>query len=174
MSKIIFIIGGARSGKSQFAIKLAKERFKKVAFIATSVVTDKEMKKRIARHKKMRPANWQTFEEVYDFIPLFKKIGSKFDLIIIDCLTLFISNLVLKEEKEYIIKNKIKRTIAFLKKIKSQAIIVSNEIGSGIVPRNHLARRFRDLAGSINQMVAEKADEVFFMISGLPLKIKGG
>lgn len=172
MGKIIFILGGARSGKSRFAIKLAKERAKKVAFIATCQPKDLEMKKRINIHKKARPRNWQSFEEPEDLSLLLKRIGSKFEVIVIDCLTLWVSNLLIKGLKEYLIKNKVNKMLAILRRIRGKSIIVSNEVGLGIVPENKLARDFRDIAGRINQIIAEKSDEVFFLVSGIPLRIK--
>lgn len=170
MSKIIFIIGGARSGKSRHALKLANG--KKIAFIATCQPLDKEMKKRIALHKKARPLNWQTFEEFHDIPALLKKIGNKFDVILIDCLTLLITNLLLKKYNSGEIENEIKKILSVLKTIKAKSIIVSNELGLGIVPRNKLAREFRDIAGRVNQIAASGSDQVFFMIAGIPLKIK--
>ena len=172
MGKIIFILGGARSGKSQYAVKLAKEKAKKVAFIATCLPKDLEMKRRITLHKKIRPLYWQTFEEPQDIPLLLKKIGSQFEVIIIDCLTLWVSDFLLRGLKEEIIEDKVNKMLTVLKEIKSKSIIVSNETGLGVVPENKLARDFRDIAGRINQIVASKSDEVFFMFSGIPLKIK--
>lgn len=172
MAKIIFILGGARSGKSTYALELAKKEKKKVAFIATCQALDKEMTQRIKFHKKTRSKNWQTFEEPIDPTSLLKKIGLKFDVIVIDCLTLMISNLVLKGFKENTIKGKISKMLSVLKKIRAQSIIVSNEVGLGIVPQNKLARIFRDIAGRINQLVADKSDSVFFVVSGIPWRIK--
>lgn len=171
MGKVTFILGGSRSGKSSYALELAK-KYKRVAFIATCQPKDLEMKRRIRLHKKLRPAYWQTFEEFQDIPALLKKIGLKFDLIIIDCLTLWVSNLLLEGLKETAIEDKAKRMAILLKKSKSQSIIVSNEVGLGIVPQNKLSRNFRDIAGRVNQIVAENSDAVFFMFSGIPLKIK--
>lgn len=172
MGKITFILGGVRSGKSQMAIKMAKKKNGKVAFIATCVPMDKEMKKRVSMHRKARPAHWQTFEEPEDIHSLLRKIDNKFDIIIIDCLTILVSNMLLKNLKDKDIEEKINQTMFALKRNKAEAIIVSNEVGMGIVPDNKLAREFRDIAGKINQITAKKSDEVFFMISGLPLSIK--
>lgn len=172
MGNITFILGGARSGKSRFAIKLAKERAKRVAFIASCQPKDLEMNKRIMLHKKARPVHWQTFEEPQDILPLLKKIGDKFELILMDCLTLFISNLLLKNFKEAAIEDEVNQILSMLKKIKAKSIIISNEVGLGIVPDNKLARDFRDIAGRINQLVAAKSDEVIFMAAGIPLKLK--
>lgn len=172
MGKITFILGGARSGKSTYALSLAKKR-KKVAFIATCQGLDQEMQKRIKLHKKTRPLHWQTFEEPQKISALLSKISGEFEVILIDCLTLLVSNLMLGGNKENVIEEEIKKILIAVKKIKSQVIIVSNEVGLGIVPNNKLARDFRDIAGKINQIVAKESDEVFFMVSAMPLKVKG-
>lgn len=173
MGKIIFIIGGAKSGKSNFAVKLAKKQASKVAFIATCEAKDLEMKKKIAAHKKNRPAHWETFEEFADITSLLNNIGFKFKVIILDCLTLLLTNFLLKGAKEEDIEYQIKEMLNTLKKIKSKTIIVSNEVGLDIVPKNKLARKFRDLAGKVNQMVAKESNEVFFLVAGIPWKMKG-
>lgn len=173
MNKIILILGGARSGKSSYAIELAKKCGKNVAFIATCQPLDEEMKERIKSHKSKRPVYWKTFEEPQNISMQLKKIGAKFDAIIIDCLTLFVSNLLLTKHSDAIIEDEVKKILEIIRTIKCKTIIiVSNEVGLGIVPKNKLARRFRDIAGRINQMVAQAANTVFFMLSGLPLKIK--
>ncbi len=172
MGKIIFILGGARSGKSTYALKMAKDAGRRVAFLATCEPLDREMKKRITLHKDKRPSHWKTFEEPRDPVLLLKKIGSKFDYIVIDCLTLMISNLMLKGLKEAAIERKINKLLDVLNKIKAQSVIVSNEVGLGIVPEKKLARDFRDIAGRMNQIVADKSDSVIFLVSGLPWRIK--
>lgn len=172
MGKITFILGGARSGKSSYAIQLAKESGSKVAFVATCSPRDGEMRKRIENHKRCRPSQWATFEEFKELSVLLKKIGSKFNLVIVDCLTLFISNLLLEGYDNAAIVDSVNRMIKTLQSLKCKSVIVANEVGLGIVPENSLARRFRDLAGKINQLLGRKADEVFFMVAGLPLKIK--
>ncbi|MCK9615044.1 MAG: bifunctional adenosylcobinamide kinase/adenosylcobinamide-phosphate guanylyltransferase [Candidatus Omnitrophica bacterium] len=173
MGKIIFILGGARSGKSSFALKLAKKSKKtKVAFIATGEARDNEMKQRILFHRRSRPSNFKTFEQAHNLSGLLKKIASGFDVIIIDCLTLFVSNLLLKKYDEKKIANEISKMLTVLKKTHTKAIIVSNEVGLGIVPQTKLGRDFRDIAGKVNQVVAQGADNVFFMVSGLPWRVK--
>ncbi|MDP2910837.1 MAG: bifunctional adenosylcobinamide kinase/adenosylcobinamide-phosphate guanylyltransferase [Candidatus Omnitrophota bacterium] len=173
MAKITLILGGARSGKSTYAVSLAKKH-KKVAFIATCQPLDKEMRERILLHKESRPRNWKTFEEPKDIGGLLGKIGNEFDCIIIDCLTLLISNLMLTGYKEKEVLRKIEAMLVILKKNKAKVIIVSNEVGMGLVPANKLGRDFRDIAGKVNQAAAEESDDVFFTISGIPMKIKGG
>lgn len=172
MKNITFILGGARSGKSRLAVKLANQKNKKVAFIATCQALDDEMRGRIKAHQKNRPKKWTTFEEPLDIAARIKKIGHKFDIILIDCLTLWASNLLLMESSEAKIKNEIKKILSALQKTEASSIIVSNEVGLSIVPTNILARDFRDIAGSINQIVAQKAGRVIFMMAGIPMEIK--
>jgi len=173
MGKIIFILGGARSGKSSYAVESAKRLGKKVAFIATCPPVDKEMKARIALHKKKRPCHWQTFEEPKNLHQLAKKISARFNVIIIDCFTLLISNLLSEGLGDAAIEDRIRKLLGVLEHGKCKTIIVSNEVGLGIVPENRLARRFRDLSGRVNQLVTQNSNETFFMLSGVPLKIKG-
>ena len=173
MKKIMLILGGSRSGKSTYALSLAK-KYKKVAFIATCQGLDKEMRERIKLHKEGRPKHWTTFEEPKDLTKLLGKMNDSFDCILIDCLTLFVSNLVLAGDKQEQVLKKIEELLSVLDKKKVKVILVSNEVGLGLVPANKLGREFRDIAGRVNQMVADKADEVFFTVSGIALKIKGG
>ncbi|MDD5079246.1 MAG: bifunctional adenosylcobinamide kinase/adenosylcobinamide-phosphate guanylyltransferase [Candidatus Omnitrophica bacterium] len=171
MGKIIFITGGARSGKSTYAASLA-EKHKKVAFIATCQALDREMAKRIKLHQHDRPLRWKTFEEPKKVAGLINDLDNRFDCILIDCLTLLVSNLLLAKRKEEQILEEIRNMLKNLKKKKARAIIVSNEVGLGLVPANKLGRDFRDIAGKVNQLAAKRADEVFLTISGIPLKIK--
>ena len=173
MGKITFILGGARSGKSQFAVRLAKSCAKSVVFVATAIPFDKEMTQRVALHRKNRPCSWKTLEEPRKLSSLATKVSQRTDLVIIDCLTLFISNLLLEEKSESYIENEIHLFLSRIKKNKFNSLIVSNEVGMGIVPDNKLSRRFRDLSGKINQKVAKISDEVYFIVAGQPIKIKG-
>ncbi len=173
MNKITLILGGVRSGKSSYALNLAKKH-RKVAFIATCQGLDKEMCVRIKLHKETRPKHWQTFEEPKDLAKLIGKLSNSFDCILIDCLTLLVSNLVLAGDKQEQVFKKIKELLFVLSKKKAKIILVSNEVGLGLVPANKLGRDFRDIAGKVNQLVAKNADEVFFTVSGIALKIKGG
>ncbi|MDD5439772.1 MAG: bifunctional adenosylcobinamide kinase/adenosylcobinamide-phosphate guanylyltransferase [Candidatus Omnitrophica bacterium] len=170
MGKIIFIVGGARSGKSSYAASLAQGR--KTAFIATCQALDEEMAARIALHKKERPASWKTFEEPTRPSRTVKKLGAAFEMVIIDCLTLLVSNLFLGQRDETAVAKEINQLLSSLRIIKATAIIVSNEVGLGIVPDTALGREFRDSAGRVNQIVAGEADEVFFMVAGIPWRIK--
>jgi adenosylcobinamide kinase/adenosylcobinamide-phosphate guanylyltransferase len=173
MAKVIFILGAARSGKSNYAIKLAKSSKKKrVVFVATAQAGDKEMKRRILLHKKARPHFWKTLEEPINLAELIEKNASNFDVLILDCITLFVSNLLLRKYKEENVIAEIHKILTTLRTSKANSIIVSNEVGLGIVPANLLARNFRDISGKINQIISRYSDKVFFMVAGLPLKIK--
>lgn len=172
MGKITFILGGARSGKSAYALNLA-QKHKKVAFIATGQALDKEMRQRINLHKRARPSHWQTFEEDKKITSALKKIGNNFDCVIIDCLTLWVSNLILAKNTQSAIEEQARFLVKTLKNIKTNSIVIANEVGLGIVPQNKLARAFRDIAGKVNQAVAKGADKVLFMVSGIPMKVKG-
>jgi len=171
MGKIILILGGARSGKSMYALRLAK-KYKKVGFIATCQALDKEMRERILKHQKTRPKNFKTFEEFKDPLSLLNRIKKDFDCIIIDCLTLLVSNLILDGYKENEVLKNISNLLGALKKASAESIIVSNETGLGIVPAHKLGRDFRDIIGRVNQLVAKDADEVFFIVAGLAMTIK--
>lgn len=173
MGKITFIIGGARSGKSRHAVEsIEKDSAQHAAFIATCQALDDEMARRIALHKTARPAHWETFDEPRSVAALVEKIGGSFDHILIDCLTLLVTNLMLGDVDEAGIEKEIDDILAALRKSRAASVIVSNEVGLGIVPENALARDFRDIAGRVNQKVAQKADEVYFMVSGIAWRIK--
>ncbi len=174
MGKVIFILGGARSGKSKYAVGLAKKVAKNVAFIATCICPDDEMKERIKLHQTLRPRHWKLIEEGRNISSVLVNLKNKYEMVLIDCLGLWISNLLVDNLDDRKIEVKIKKLINTILKVNLTTIVVSNEVGSGIVPDNLLARRFRDLVGSVNQMIAEKADKVILMQSGIPIVIKGG
>jgi adenosylcobinamide kinase/adenosylcobinamide-phosphate guanylyltransferase len=170
MGKLIFITGGARSGKSTFAQKLANNLSKKVTYIATAEAKDKEMELRIKIHRKNRPAHWRTVEREKNVTEILSQVAEKSEVILLDCLTLLISNLLLSGAKK--ILKEIRRLVDEVKRAKATVLIVSNEVGMGIVPDNKLARRFRDIAGRANQIVAQAADEVYLVVSGISVKVK--
>ena len=167
--KITFILGGSRSGKSSFALECASKLPGSKAFIATAQAFDEEMKERIERHKKERSADWKTFEEPTALPRLLRFISNEHDVIIIDCLTLWLSNLIMNDTA---LDADIESLLSAAAPCPSPIFIVSNEVGMGIVPENALARKFRDLAGTLNRRVAEIADEVYLVAAGIPLKIK--
>lgn len=169
--KSIFVTGGARSGKSSFALKEAEKIEGKKLFIATAEALDEEMESRIERHKKQRGDDWDTCEEPLMISAAIGKLANEYQVIVIDCLTMWLSNAMhgntdIECETDNLIN-------ILLKTPDTHIYIVSNEVGAGIVPENELARRFRDLAGIINRKIAEASDEVFMVIAGIPIKIKG-
>lgn len=168
MGKLTFILGGARSGKSSFALELAQKPCKKVVFIATATPTDSEMRERIRNHKNARPKNWKTVEVKNN---LDQKIRQEKDeMILIDCLTIYISHFMNLPETK--ILDHIKRIITAIRKSGSNIIIVSNEVGCSIHPENKLGRDYRDILGKVNQIFAQAADEFYVMFAGIPIDIK--
>jgi adenosylcobinamide kinase/adenosylcobinamide-phosphate guanylyltransferase len=185
--KIVLVVGGARSGKSSFALTMALRVSGEKAFVATAQPLDKEMRERIERHKKERGSGWDEYEEPIGIGDLIKDIRDKYDVILIDCLTLWLSNVMMGAEstkrRTQGIDMEIERFLDSLRCFKksladgqgsvlSSLFLVSNEVGMGIVPKNELARRFRDAAGTLNQEIAKIADEVYTVIAGIPVKIK--
>jgi len=170
MGKLIFITGGARSGKSAFAQKLANNLSKKVIYIATAQAKDKEMELRIKIHRKNRPPHWKTVEREKNITEVLSRVAEESEVILLDCLTLLISNLLLSGRKDVL--KEIRRLASKIREIKTTILIVSNEVGTGIVPDNKLARRFRDITGKANQIVAQAADEVYLVVSGISMKMK--
>jgi len=178
--KLIFITGGARSGKSSFAEKLAAKTSKEVVYIATGQPLDEEMAHRIKKHREKRLNTWETYEEPIEVRALVSRLGLEKEVILIDCLTLLTSNLLLRKEDKVEdsrwqgeILAEIEKLAEVSYKVPAQIIIVSNEVGMGLVPNNTLGRVYRDILGRANSIIADKADEVFMMVSGIPLKIKG-
>ncbi|MDX2440504.1 MAG: bifunctional adenosylcobinamide kinase/adenosylcobinamide-phosphate guanylyltransferase [Desulfobacterales bacterium] len=173
MKKTTFIIGGCRSGKSRQAIEQAEKiSGSKRIFIATCMPLDDEMKQRIERHKRERDKSWKTVEAPVELSAEINENSREGDVILIDCLTLWINNLLMEIENPDVINQRIHKLILAIKEAKCPIILVSNEVGAGIVPENRLARQFRDIAGFTNQKVAECADSVIWMIAGIPVSIK--
>lgn len=172
MPKLILVTGGVRSGKSSYAQHLAKSFRCKVVYIATAEALDTDMKERIRLHKKSRNKDWVTIEEPRDVLGAVKKMSAGKRIILLDCLTLFISNLILKGLSDKAIYGEIKAILRALTQKAGSSIIVTNEVGSGIVPDSKLGRRFRDLQGRVNQIVSGEADCVYLLVSGIPVKIK--
>lgn len=186
MGKIILVTGGARSGKSTYAESLVKSFGQEAVYIATSVPFDDEMKDRIKKHRESRPGNWHTFEAYRNIKNVYNPEYKGFEAVLLDCITVMISNLIfdmigdkaddLKDEDISGIERSILQEISDFLDAASlnpqPVVIVTNEIGCGIVPDNKLARIFRDIAGRANQFIASRADEVYMAVCGIPLKIK--
>jgi adenosylcobinamide kinase/adenosylcobinamide-phosphate guanylyltransferase len=172
--KCIFILGGARSGKSSFALKLAQAISDRVLFVATAEVKDEEMAERVQKHKTSRPPSWQVLEAPSS---VGRRIGQEkgFDVVIIDCLSLLVSNLLIKGERagaEERVSKEIQEIKACIESLDATFIIVSNEVGMSLVPSNKLGRVYRDLLGWANQVIANFAQEVYLTVSGLHLRLK--
>jgi adenosylcobinamide kinase/adenosylcobinamide-phosphate guanylyltransferase len=176
MSQTIFITGGARSGKSRFAEQLATGYGAPLGYLATAQPLDDEMGQRIRKHRQRRGDDWHTLEEPLHLAQTLAVNDGRFNVILVDCLTLWLSNLLLceelDEETETRAMDEVQRLATTLRGMTTPVIIVSNEVGMGIVPENRLARLFRDIAGQANQIIAAAADEAWLVASGIPLRLK--
>jgi adenosylcobinamide kinase / adenosylcobinamide-phosphate guanylyltransferase len=175
--QIILLLGGARSGKSHYAQQLAKKLGGRVLFVATGEALDEEMQARIAEHRNNRPKNWRTLEiPIGVGMGIERQIGDA-EVVLIDCLTLLISNLLRDEpdypEAEKRMMSEINELIAAMDKLDASFIMVSNEVGMGLVPENKLGRIYRDMLGKANQLLASHATEVYLMVACLPVQVKG-
>jgi len=171
-NKITFITGGARSGKSAFAEGLALRLPGRRAYLATAQALDAEMLARIEHHRRRRGDAWDTFEEPLAVAELVRKLNGRYDVLLLDCLTLWLSNVIARVATDGDVAERVEDLAAAIGTYAGASLIVSNEVGLGIVPENPLARRFRDLAGFLNQRIARAADEAYLMASGIPVKIK--
>lgn len=190
------VTGGARSGKSAFAQRLASFLGEPVVYVATARPLDDEMRERIAAHRSSRPPGWITVEEYEDVAKVIAVYGHQAPAIIVDCLAILVSNLMGQEavpavspgddgnsggwdlavqtpsSLEQRVVTRVEELVATASKVPAHVIVVSNEVGFGIVPANRIARVYRDLLGRANQLVASCADEVYLMVSGIPLELK--
>ena len=179
-SKITLLLGGARSGKSSYAQRLADESGKSVTFLATAQALDDEMSARIKKHKAERPADWQTLEVPLDSASHVGQIKS--DVVILDCMTLLATNLLMQFVKDDLvdeapftkaIHEEVDDLLVAIRAGEKDWIIISNEIGLGLVPPYQMGRVYRDLLGWANQRLAREADKVIFMVAGIPMVVKG-
>ncbi len=169
--RLILVIGGAASGKSQAALELAGHARPR-AFVATGRALDREMAERIRRHRAARPTDWVTAEVPLDVADWFRTDGSRYRAIVLDCLTLWLSNLQGARVTGPRALAKVEELLRAIRATKARVVVVTNELGLGLVPVNAAARAFRDLAGRTNQQIAEAADEVYFVVSGQRLRMK--
>lgn len=182
MGKITLVTGGSRSGKSNFAENLLQNN-DDVLYIATAIITDKEMEHRIKKHVDSRNGKWTTYEGFFDLDKAIEKYD--IDNIMLDCVTIMTTNLMFKQELDFDnmsmgevddllknIKSEFQKLILKVKESNKNLIMVTNEVGLGLVPESKLSRIFRDIAGFINQYIASLSDEVYLICCGLPLKLK--
>ncbi|HKR10823.1 MAG TPA: bifunctional adenosylcobinamide kinase/adenosylcobinamide-phosphate guanylyltransferase [Pyrinomonadaceae bacterium] len=174
-NKQVLLLGGARAGKSGYALRLAQEHDGPVCFIATAQALDDDMSARIDRHRSERPVHWQTIEEPYQIDRALRE-SSEASVVIVDCLTLFVSNWLLRENDERQCEQTLREITGDFQntaRSRGQTIIcVSNEVGLGVVPETRLGRTFRDLLGRVNQDFARAADEVYLLVAGLKTQLK--
>lgn len=173
MNTITLITGGAKSGKSSFALKLAEENYDKRAFIATAAPMDKEMEERISNHKKERGNKYTTYEEQIDICKTLNSLPANTEVAVIDCITVWMGNLFYKFNNSIQeIQNHIDNFIDYISNPPCNLIFVTNEVGDGIIPENNLARIYRDIAGSTNSSIAKTANVVYICICGIPHQLK--
>lgn len=170
-STLILVLGGAASGKSQAALDLAGEAGPR-AFVATGQALDREMRVRIERHQATRSSDWETAEVPADLAEWFSANHTCYQVIVLDCLTLWLSNLKGQKLHDGAVFDATDDLLQAIRATKARVVIVSNELGLGLVPATKNVRAFRDLAGRVNQQVAAEADEVYLIVSGLPLRLK--
>ena len=174
-NELILILGGARSGKSALAEKLA-HRGRRVLFVATAEARDEDMKRRIAAHRERRPSGWDTLEEPLDLVAALRPLLNRYDTFLLDCFTLWVSNLLLDEparaEDGSRIPGAARELMDLIAESPATWILVSNEVGQGIVPSSDLGRAYRDALGRVNQVAASRANKVYLMTSGLALELK--
>ncbi len=182
MGRLTFILGGARSGKSNFAERLAAAQGGQVCYIATAQALDDEMQTRIAAHRQKRPASWQTLELSSNLGDALLSHPPSADFILLDCVTLLVSNLVLQAASDLdhpdeaaaakLVEAEIAKLLEAIQAIPAHWVIVSNEVGQGLVPPYPVGRIYRDLLGWANQRLAKEAEEVYWMVAGIPVPIQ--
>jgi adenosylcobinamide kinase / adenosylcobinamide-phosphate guanylyltransferase len=182
-SRLILLLGGARSGKSALAERLAARLAGDggVLYVATAQAGDDEMRVRIAEHQRRRPASWRTLEAPHDLAGGIREHAASASVILVDCLTVWTSNLLLREagetetltpEQESVIVSQLADLLATCRSASATCLLISNEVGLGLVPPYPLGRAYRDLLGRVNQRVAAAADEVYLLVAGIPIDLK--
>lgn len=169
--QLILVIGGSSSGKSAFALKVAGEKTKR-AFVATGQPLDDEMAERIRQHQSLRGPGWETAEIPVRLAKWFRANETTYDSIVVDCVTLWLSNLREHGVPDRRVPGLVAKLIHAMRMTTARVVVVSNELGGGLVPLEPAARSFRDLAGQVNQQFAKEADEVYVVMTGLPIRLK--
>lgn len=186
MAKITLITGGARSGKSTFAEELAAKKGDKILYVATAKAIDEEMRDRIKRHRERRPDSWDTLEAYKSLSSLLPQSSPNYDGILLDCITIMSTNIIFDEptmlqaeiafeemlRAEELLMAEIDEFIACFPNLQSDLIMVTNEVGMGLVPEYPLSRFYRDALGRVNQKLGRAADEVWLVVSGVPMQVK--
>lgn len=170
-NELLLVMGGARSGKSAWALRYAEERYRACVFMATAEVKDEEMAERVRLHKESRGPAWGLIEEPLEIDRALREACDKAEAVLIDCLTIWLSNVLLQRGRSEVGVYQ-DRLMGALSRRRQSVIMVANEVGYGIVPEHPLAREFRDLAGTLNQKLAAMADRVVLTVAGIPLNIK--
>lgn len=185
MSRLILVTGGARSGKSTFAEEKVRSLGNDVLYIATAIAFDDEMKERIRRHRLQRPSGWETLEAYRDFDSVLPDMLKGRETVLLDCITVMVSNMMLERAMDWEglsvadvnsveaeIISQVGKLLSIIQNTDIPFILVTNELGMGVVPPSALGRAVRDIAGRVNQQLAKAADEVYLCVSGIPVKIK--
>jgi adenosylcobinamide kinase/adenosylcobinamide-phosphate guanylyltransferase len=175
----ILITGGARSGKSRFALELAQKLGEPVLFVATALAGDDEMRQRIEKHQRARPSAWRTLEvTTHVGSQISQQIGGA-RVVIVDCITLLVNNILSQYSPrtsvsviEPKVTSEVNELVQCINRTGASFIIVTNEVGTGLVPANRVGRLYRDLLGKANQLLAQQVDEVYLMVAGLPVQVK--
>jgi len=170
--EILLVLGGTRSGKSSWAQRYVERRYGSRLFLATAEVLDDEMAERVRMHQEARGRDWELLEEPLEIDRFLTGRCGHVEAVLVDCLTIWLSNVMLKEGDEGVDRRR-KRLLEALAACGQSVVLVSNEVGMGVVPEHPLGRRFRDAAGFLNQVVARAADRVVLLVAGLPLGLKG-
>lgn len=168
----LLILGGARSGKSRYAIEHARFLQAPTAFVATAEALDSEMAEKIRRHRADRPSGWLTVDAPLEPVTALRRLVGRVEVVVVDCLTLWVANRVQREPTDDALLAEANDLAKLLEERPYHAIVVSNEVGLGVHPPTQVGRRFRDLLGSVNQVIANAADRVVWMTAGLPLTLK--
>jgi len=191
MGKLTLLLGGARSGKSSFAERRAKESGEdKVLYVATSEIKDEEMVERVRKHRSERPATWETVEAPRNVALAIRQVRSEASIILLDCMTFLVANHLMDaaapeddpfddpsadpfdSEIEANVIAEVEALVAYVRETEVELVVVSNEVGLGVVPPYELGRAYRDILGRVNQIIAQHADEVLLLVAGIPMQVK--
>jgi len=164
------VLGGARSGKSRYAEKIVEQTKQQVIYIATAAAGDQEMQRRIEMHQSQRPEDWLLIEEPLNLTGALQKSDNKINVILVDCLTLWLSNVLAEDDRS--VEARVDELVDTVAQLKTELVLVSNEVGQGIVPMGELTRKFVDESGRMHQKLAQVCEHVVFITAGLPQKLK--